>query len=197
MKLWVIIISILLIILLGVQLWYTFLPGTKGPTYTLIEKRGAYEIRQYDPYLIAQVFLSGSYREVTNEGFRVLAHYIFGGNKENISMPMTTPVFIEKQEKKDGYNVAFVMPEKYDKKTLPKPNDTQVKIKEKHTQLIAAYPFTWYATAKSFEQKKKEFLTLLEQDNVKVISDVVLARYNPPFILPFLMRNELLVVIKK
>jgi len=195
MKLWVVILSILLFAFIGWQLWYVFLVDIEEPAYTVFQKKNGYELRQYKPYLIAQVSLPGSYRAVTNEGFKVLANYIFGGNKEDVSMPMTAPVLVEKNKKVGGYTIAFVMPASYTKETLPEPNDTRIQIKEKPSQKVAAYRFSWYATEKRAEQKKKLLASLLERDGIKQDSPIMVARYNPPFILPFLMRNELLVVI--
>jgi len=195
MKFLLVIVFFVLFVFIGWQLWYVFLINLREPTYVVLNKKDEYEIRKYDPYLIAHISFPGSYKVVTNKGFRVLASYIFGGNKENVRMSMTTPVFIEKEAKIDGYVVTFVMPASYKKETLPEPKDSRIKIKEKSPETVAAYRFSWYPSAKRVEQKKKEFMALLKRDGIKQRSHIILARYNPPFILPFLMRNELLVVI--
>jgi len=191
------IIFFILILFVGWQLWYAFLVNIKEPGYTVLEKKDGYEIRRYDGYITAHVALPGSYQAVTNQGFRVLANYIFGGNKQKVRMPMTAPVFIEKKDAINGYDIAFVMPASYTKETLPDVQDDRIQITEKLPQKVAVYRFSWYPSTGRVEQKKKEFIALLQRDGIKQGSDIILARYNPPFILPFLMRNELLVVVEE
>jgi len=193
MRWWVIVIGLIGLLLIGWQLRYALLIGLEKPSYVVIGKKDGYEIRQYKDYLTAQVFASGSYDEASNEGFKILANYIFGENSENKSMPMTAPVFM--QEKNKGYKVAFVMPSEYSMSTLPKPRDKRIIIKKVSGKKVAAYRFTWCATKKRVEKRENEFVRLLDRDDIKTRSEVQLARYNPPFILPFLMRNELLVDI--
>lgn len=196
MKRLLVIVLFILFLLIGWQLWSVFLSNSQEPVYKVLQKNNEYEIRKYDPYIIAQVSFQGSYQMVTNKGFKVLANYIFGDNEKNVKMPMTAPVFVEKNEKDNGYTVTFVMPNSYNKKTLPKPNDSRIKITAKPSNKLAVYSFSWYPSAKRVEQKKQKFMMLLKRDGIKAESSVLLARYNPPFILPFLMRNELLVTIK-
>jgi len=47
------------------------------PKYTVIEKTQNYEIREYAPSIVAEVEVSGSRNESLNQGFRLLAGYIF------------------------------------------------------------------------------------------------------------------------
>lgn len=196
MKFLFVAVLFILALFIGWQLWFVFFINSQEPVYTVLQKNDEYEIRKYDPYIIAQVSFHGSYKTVANKGFKVLANYIFGDNEKNVKMSMTAPVFVEKKEKDDEYLVAFVMPNSYNLKTLPKPNDSRIKITEKSSETLAAYRFSWYPSAKRIEQKKQKFMMLLERDGIKAESSMLLARYNPPFILPFLMRNELLIVIK-
>ncbi|MFC1842952.1 heme-binding protein [Candidatus Dependentiae bacterium] len=197
MKLLVAILFLVFFAFVGWQLWYALQVNLKEPGYTVLQKKHGYEIRKYEPYIIAHVVFPGSYKAVANKGFRVLANYIFGGNKQNVRMSMTAPVFVEKKVKIDGYDIAFVMPPFYKKETLPEPKDDRIKITEKPSEKVAAYSFTWYPSAKRVKQKKEEFMALLKRDGITQRSNVILARYNPPFILPFLMRNELLVIIEE
>ena len=69
---------------------------TESPAYTLEEKDGHFEIRRYPDYILAQVDVESDYNSAVTIGFRILANYIFGGNKIRKSIPMTTPVSEEK-----------------------------------------------------------------------------------------------------
>lgn len=62
------------------------------PTYTVVEKRDGYEIRDYSAYIVAEVEVTGSRNEGLNQGFRLLADYIFGNNTKSTPIAMTAPV---------------------------------------------------------------------------------------------------------
>ena len=62
------------------------------PRYTVLRTYDAFEVRRYEPYLVAETVVSASADEAGNEGFRVLAGYIFGGNKGDRRIEMTAPV---------------------------------------------------------------------------------------------------------
>lgn len=47
------------------------------PSYTVVERRDGYEIRDYAPYIVAEVETSGQRNQSLNQGFRLLADYIF------------------------------------------------------------------------------------------------------------------------
>ncbi len=69
---------------------------TESPAYTLEEKDDQFEIRRYPDYILAQVDVESDYNGAVSIGFRILANYIFGGNKKRKSIPMTTPVSEER-----------------------------------------------------------------------------------------------------
>jgi len=62
------------------------------PKYTILHRQEGYEIREYDPAVIAEVVVEGPYRYAMNRGFNLLADYIFGNNRRRDSIPMTKPV---------------------------------------------------------------------------------------------------------
>jgi hypothetical protein len=207
MKIWLICALVFAGLLIVWNLWFTIFLGVKEPPYTIMSKKDDYEIRRYGSYITASVVLSGSYSSVANVGFRILAKYIFGDNTAHVSMPMTVPVLQESQGVKmsmtapvfmssqgtNAYRVSFVMPGEYTLETLPGPRDSRIMIEITHSKTVAAYAFTWYPSERRVEGKKKKFEQLLAHDGVHTSGSMVLARYTPPFILPFLMRNELLV----
>ena len=90
---------------------YAFLEAEKceRPAYTVVQRlAGGVEIREYEPYLIAETTaddMSAGFQKAGRQTFRTLAGYIFGKNKarrggENEKMAMTAPVRIDGGEKK-------------------------------------------------------------------------------------------------
>ena len=71
------------------------------PKFTVLDQNQNYEIRQYDPYIIAQTQVQGDYRQAASLGFRILADYIFGNNTTQSQVKMTAPVNIVDSESID------------------------------------------------------------------------------------------------
>jgi len=145
------------------------------PEFISIEKKDAFEIREYQPKLIAQVLVNGTFDSASSKGFRLLADFIFGNNKTE-----------------KGWYVSFNMPKQFTKETLPVPNNPEVKIIEVPSEKYAVITFSGLVR----EKKYAEMLNLLNEEmkkrNIDPKGPAILARYNPPWTLPFLRRNELM-----
>ena len=98
------------------------------PEYNVLESEGRFELRKYEPFLIAKTTVENNYKEATVAGFRKIANYIFGGNKDQLSIAMTAPVIANVPNKEGIYDIVFVMPKKHTLLSLPAPNDNKVKI---------------------------------------------------------------------
>lgn len=181
--------------------------------YTLIEKDGAFEVRAYDSKLIAEVMLEGDMSEATSAGFRLLADYIFGNNtapsgkSEKISM--TAPVSVEPRSERiamtapvgvqtaaSGWRVWFVMPSHFTLATLPKPYNPLVVIKPIAAKRYAVVRFSGWVDSEKMQTKQNELSAWLVGKQLKSLGQPELARYNPPWTLPFLRRNEVMVEIQ-
>ena len=60
------------------------------PKYRVTDQLGAVEIREYEPYLVAETTVDGTLETAGNAGFRILARYIFGDNRGARKIPMTS-----------------------------------------------------------------------------------------------------------
>jgi len=187
--------------------------ATEEPKFTLLEKDQSFELRLYEPKILAEVLVSGTMREASSKGFKLIADFIFGNNiatsgkSEKISM--TAPVLIEPHAEKismtapvnveqsgAGWKVNFVMPSQYTLETLPKPNNPLVKIKPIPAKKFAVIQFSGLVD----EEKMAKNVTVLEQwistKQLKALGNAELARYNPPWTLPFLRRNEVMIEVE-
>ncbi|MGB5351823.1 MAG: heme-binding protein, partial [Polyangiales bacterium] len=63
-----------------------------SPQYRVVKTLGDIEIREYEPYLVAQTVVDGNLESAGNQGFRILAKYIFGNNRGGQKIAMTSPV---------------------------------------------------------------------------------------------------------
>jgi hypothetical protein len=115
-------------------------------------------------------------------------------NTEKIAM--TVPVNTEQGEAGDLYKVSFVMPREYTLETLPTPNDARVVIKEIPSRKVAVKRFTWTATEARVAKHEQTLLAALARDGVETVGVVNVARYNPPWTIPFMLRNEVQVDVR-
>jgi hypothetical protein len=158
------------------------------PEYEIVETLGDVEVRQYAPYIVAEVTVSG--RRADEQAFRILAGYIFGNNTSGEKMSMTAPVETR------GADHAFVMERKYTLDTLPKPEDERVQLRRKDPRIVAVRQFSGRWTERNISQHREALLNELADLGVKVTGSPELARYNSPFTPWFLRRNEIIVPIE-
>ena len=162
--------------------------------YRVVKKEEGFEIRFYPKATFATIRSTGSnYKQVASSGFRKLAGYIFGGNDQNKSISMTAPVRMEMSEK--GSAMSFVMPEKYDMASLPKPKDASVEIKQSEEVYAAVIAFGGYANDEKINDYTNKLVALLQKKNIKIIGGYNFLGYNAPF--QFIGRkNEIYIPIE-
>ena len=194
-------------VLLGAALWGPIVSNVEQPKYRVVESSGNIEIRDYPPMIVAEAEVSGDRRDAIGKGFRVIADYIFGNNTTAQKVPMTAPVTQQGSEKiamtapvtqqGDGntWRVRFIMPSSYTMETLPKPNNPAVKLKEIGAKRYAVIRFSGMAGEDSLKRYTKELNAFISAKNLTPLSAPTYAFYNPPWTLPFLRRNEVMVEI--
>jgi len=183
--------------------------GIEKPKYTLLEKEGKFEIRQYQSYLIAETMVEADFNDAGNVAFRRLFGYISGKNKTKESISMTVPVNqsassekismtapVNQQQSGDKYSVSFVMPSKYSMETLPEPLDPAVTLKEIPAHKVAAIRYSGTWSQKRYETKRASLEEFIRRKQLVPEAEPVFARYNPPFELWFLRRNEVIIPLK-
>jgi len=185
------------------------------PNFKLVEKSGNFELRLYAPRVVAETLVDGSLNDASSAGFRRIADYIFGNNtshkggSEKISMTspvtmapkadeaasekisMTAPVTM--QQSAGQWRMYFVMPSQYTLSTLPTPNNPAVTLRELPETRMAVLRFSGLAGEEKTATKTAELIAWLKSKNITPTGTPELARYNPPWTLPFLRRNEVMV----
>ncbi len=183
--------------------------GIEKPKYEVLEKEGKFEIRQYPPQIVAETVVESDFDGAGNVAFRRLFDYISGGNRTKESIKMTAPVNqeansekiamtapVNQQEAGDKYSVSFLMPSKYTVETLPEPLDEDVKIRTIPARRMAAVRYSGSWSRKRYELHKAMLEAFIQQKELQIIGEDIFARYDPPFQLWFLRRNEVLFPVK-
>ena len=186
----------------------TIMSLVEQPAYTVVRSFEDMEVRDYPPMIVAEVEVSGERKEAINAGFRQIADYIFGNNSPARKIPMTAPVTqqaggkvamtapVSQQAAGGIWKVRFVMPSGYTLETLPTPNNAAVKLVAVRAERFAAIRFSGLAGDETIARYKRRLFDRLAEQALKSEGEAVMAFYNPPWTLPFLRRNEILVKIR-
>jgi len=195
MKSLLIVISVLTVIFIIFQSFISMgTNNTEKQPYTVLKTEGEIEIRLYPSVTMATIQSTAkNYRDLSGNGFRKIAGYIFGNNASGEKIAMTTPVHMDFQE--SGSSMAFVMPSGYDESNLPKPNDPAVKIKKTEVEHVAALRFGGFASDEAIEKNTQKLDELLRQKGIKTKGHFRFLGYNPPYQLVG-RRNEIIVSIE-
>jgi len=182
--------------------------STEEPKFTLSLKDGAFELRDYPAMIVAEVTVSGDQREASSTGFRKLAGYIFGGNTGSRRIAMTSPVTkvqtgqkiamtapVTQIGEKGMWNVRFTMPAAMALADLPQPNDPSVTLKALPAARFAVARFSGLAGEASVADETAKLLAFVAKRQLKPAGPVTQARYNPPWTLWFMRRNEVMVSV--
>jgi hypothetical protein len=186
--------------------------ATEEPKYTLLEKSEPFELRAYAPLIVAEVKVDGDLDAASSQGFRLIAAYIFGKNQVSEKIAMTAPVGIESSEQNKSakiamtapvgiesagnqWTVSFVMPAEYTLASLPKPLDPQVKIRELPAEKKAVIIFSGFYNEEKVKEKTQALRDWMKLKNLKSTGEPQFARYNPPWTLPFMRRNEVMIQV--
>jgi hypothetical protein len=184
--------------------------AVEEPKYRVEKDYGTFEVRVYEPVIVAETDVTGGFGDGTNEGFRRLAGYIFGGNDggrkiamtapvgaepaKGTKIAMTTPVGMEKGTK--GWVVSFTMPSSFTMKTLPVPDDERVRLREVPARRVAAVRFSGTWGAEKFEDAARSLVAGAKEAGLAPSDEPpVFARYDPPWTPWFLRRNEVLITL--
>lgn len=200
----------LLIILILITLSGSIMSQVNEPKYKLISSEGNVEVREYSPILVAQVLVIGERKSAISAGFKILANYIFGNNEGRKKISMTAPVIqqegekismtapVIQQELNDNlhWNVRFVMPFEYTIETLPRPKNNQVEIIPIPSKRYAVIRFSGLARQSVLQKNLDVLLQYIGSKKLHGIGKPIYAFYNPPWTLPFLRRNEIMIELE-
>ncbi|MEO1573595.1 MAG: heme-binding protein [Pseudomonadota bacterium] len=174
------------------------------PDYRVIATSQAYEVREYDSYIVAETVVGGNLRSSGNAAFRRLAGYIFGKNDTSQKMNMTAPVETRRADQADAmmlaqpdgeaqFRYAFVMERAFALDTLPAPNDARVTLREIPARTVAVRTFSGRWTDGNYRKNETALVDALRRDGYALAGAPMLARYDGPFTPWFLRHNEVMV----
>ena len=183
--------SVIVLITIGLACWGPIMSNVETPDYIVTLNEKNIEIREYSPMITASVRGSGERKEAIRKGFRLVADYIFGNNAINTKIAMTAPV----QQQRDGqsWEISFVMPKEHSIDTLPTPKNSEVTLSEVASKQFVVIKFSGRNTDSNIEQYTTRLEKFAFDNSLQTTGSPKYAFYNPPWTLPFLRRNEVML----
>jgi SOUL heme-binding protein len=184
------------------------------PKYSVLQSNNVYEIRKYEPYIVAEVVVPGPESEAGNQAFRLLGGYIFGKNKGERKLEMTAPVVqtpvattssstkiemtapVVQTPTTNGFLVQFMMPSAFTLATLPEPLDAKVKLREVAGKTVAAHQYSGTWSQNNYDEHLNILKNALAKDSIKTQGEPLYSRYNGPMTPWFLRKNEIWFTIQ-
>ncbi len=188
--------------------------GIEEPKYTVIEIIDQQtEIRLYAPRIAAEVTVTKADDNRTDSAaFGKLASYIFGQNKSNAKIEMTSPVEqsapakgnkiamtapVDVRNDKETMTMRFFMPSEYNLNNLPQPNDKTIKIISLPEHIVAVRKYSGFTKEDNIKEQEMKLADSLKSTKWKQNGNSRSYFYNPPWTLPFLRHNEIVLDVTK
>lgn len=190
------------------------------PKFRVLETVGNFQIREYQPALIAEVETTGERSDAASSGFRLLADFIFGNNRVQRKISMTAPVtqvpepastkvemtapvmqapagleWNDQTATEQRWRVAFMMPSQFSMETLPLPNDPRIRIKEIPGRKIASVTFSGFYTQTNLRKHRELLERFVKEKSLEASGLYEVAFYDDPFTLPWNRRIEWWVTV--
>ncbi|MEI8073202.1 MAG: heme-binding protein [Bacteroidota bacterium] len=194
MKIVIIALVVILLAFIFIQLYFIHIQrNIERYPYVVKKKYKQFEIRSYETTLFTLVRLSTKgYKNSSSKGFSILAGYIFGNNERNEKISMTSPVSMSLE---DSMTMMFMVPKKFKKDMLPKPNQTGIEFKQEPAKNLAAIRFSGWANDTKIEKYKQNLKAALDAEGIKYTNQFYFFGYNAPYEV-FNRKNEVIVELQ-
>ena len=195
------------VLVVGASLSGPVMSNVEQPQYRVVSREGDLEIRDYPAMIVAETDVAGERDSAVNAGFRTIADYIFGNNLTSAKVAMTAPVTqqagetiamtapVTEQPEGKTWHVRFIMPAQYTMQTLPTPRNPAVHLRAVAAKRFAVIRFSGWAGEQSLHDHTQALEAFVASHHLQALSPPSYAFYNPPWTLPFLRHNEVMLEI--
>lgn len=184
--------------------------GYEQPPYEVVESLSDdVEIRRYRAHLVAETVVEAANPEAAqNQAFRILAGYIFGANRSREEISMTAPVEVRSETiamtapvetspaGANQYRMRFFLPAALTLETAPQPNDARVSLLVVPERTAAVLRFSGLGGKAAVAEREKALLLALRASHWRASGTAAVFYYDPPWTIPFLRRNEVVVAVE-
>jgi effector-binding domain-containing protein len=177
-------------------------------SYTVVTSVDNFEIRDYQPHLVAETVVGGTLAGAGSKAFRKLHEYLDGENRQRcgVTTPETTvqkpggvkiemALPVEQQRVTDGWSVGLTMPAAYTAETLPVPLSPKITIRQVPARRMASIRYSGYWNEKNYQKSRQELESWIREKGQVITGEPVWARYDRHFSPASDRRNEVLIPI--
>jgi predicted transcriptional regulator YdeE len=154
------------------------------PDYKVVTKDEKFEVRDYPPMIVARTAMGDG-------DFMRLFRYISGGNEAEQKIAMTAPVLVQHRGEESG--MSFVVPREVAAAKVPAPKAAEVSVDTMPAARFAVFTYSGRRTDKNEADALGKLRAWMEKKNLKSEGEPVFAYYDPPWTLPFMRRNEVML----
>jgi len=172
--------------------WTTYVRSVETPPHRVVQRDGAFELRDYPALNVAEVVRDGPRDQAIRAGFRPLARYIFARERAGEKIAMTAPV-TQEPAGPSAWRVRFVMPRGYGLADLPRPAGSDVRLVRTEPQRLAAVRFAGVVDDALLARQEERLRAWLAERGLEPGGAPIYAFYDDPFTPGFLRRNEVLI----
>ena len=154
------------------------------PDYKVTEKDGKFEVRDYPAMTVARTSMGDG-------DFMRLFRYISGGNEAEQKIAMTAPVLMKHEG--EGTGMSFIVPKDVAAKKVPAPKDSAVTMDELPAGRFAVYQYSGGRNEANEQEALSKLRAWVDKRRLEVEGDPMFGYYDPPWIPPFMRRNEVML----
>ena len=178
--------------------------AAEQPVYKVVQVAEVFEVRSYEPYVVAEVAVAGPAEEATEQALSLLVGYIYGQNKTDKKIELTTPVMqtsllasstgaaaATQSEDSAECLVRLMMPKSYLLSALPEPLDPRVKLRQLPSQRFAVIQYSGSWSRSNYDEHLEILKLAMTQIGIVAHGEPVFARYDSEFMPWFLRTNEI------
>jgi hypothetical protein len=114
-----------------------------------------------------------------------------GGNEAEQKISMTAPVLVQHQGEDSG--MSFVVPREVAAAKVPAPKGSEVSVDEMPAAKFAAFTYSGRRTDSNEADALAKLRAWMEKKSLHAEGEPVFAYYDPPWTLPFMRRNEVML----
>lgn len=164
--------------------------GVEEAPYQSLKLDNDFEVRQYQKMIL----ITAEMQDEEKSPFMQLFDYISGDNEQSQEIAMTAPVFMDKTGEKPF--MSFVMPADFDMENTPIPLNSALDIEEISNLIVATIQFSGTLNPEKIAEQKTKLEAWMAAENLSPIGEAIVAGYHPPFTIPALRKNEVLIPVK-
>ena len=158
--------------------------ATETPDYKVLVQDGKFEVRAYPALTVA--------RTASGDGdFMRLFRYISGSNEAEQKIAMTAPVLMKHQG--DNQGMSFIVPKDVAAGKVPAPKDEAVTMDELPAGRFAVYRYSGGRNEANEHAALGKLREWIDKQQLKTEGDPLFGYYDPPWIPPFMRRNEVML----